>query len=1211
MGSFSWNPTTNEILWSDNMYQLYGLEPSGFKPSIESASRFIHPDDVDIANSVLGKLIAEKKSQTIAEYRIITAEDKILWLHGTSHILLDVNGEIKELIGTVLDITERKKAEELLLKNKNRLDHALLKIGTGAWELDLKTMGSWRSFQHDQIFGYNKPLEEWTYDTFLKHVVAEDKEMVNKKFQASLSDKTDWDFECRIKRNDDGKIRWIWANSNHEYNEQKESIKIYGIVQDITEQKIAEDKLRGSEVKFKSLMQQSPFIVELYDLDGLQVSVNKAYEELWGFPAETTLFKLNLLESKEVEDTGLLEYIKRAYAGESVDVPVYMFDPTGDTEAKGKGRVRWLSTRVYPIKDEFEKVVNIVIVHQDVTDQKQYEEDLMESLQREQLLADIVRESSVGIAIGYPDGRLGMCNLAYQQITGYNEKELKTINWNKVLTPPEWEEVESAKLQEINRTRKPVKYEKEYIRKDGSRVPVELLVNPRLDDRGEVEYYFAFVIDISERKKVENALKESEERFRSIVEQSPLSTQMFTPDGMTAQVNRAYEDLWGISLEELKGYNILEDQQLVSQGIMPYIQGAFSGEAASIPVIEYDSAKSLGTGKKMWVQSRIYPVKDNAGNIDKVILIHEDITERKQAETALRENEILLKQTQEISKVGGWSYEVKTGESKFTDEIYKIYGLPVGAHFGTEQGMEFYHPDYQEIISEAFSKIITEGIAYDLEVQFINAKGGNLWVRTIGNAVFDGGKVVKVNGILMDITDSKQAETELLESKSFFEQLFIQSSTSTQLLDREGWCIRINPILSELFGVMPEYIEGKKYNILKDDEIIRTGVIKHLKRVFEKKETVRWEVNFDIQHASESTKVKVSKPEKKWFSNIAYPILDTQGDLIYVIVQHEDITERKIAESHIKESEYRLAALINNTSDHIWSFDRNYNYIIFNNTYSKMFFNEFGVELKKGLNSKDFLKPEELDFWVPLCESVFEGENKTFEFAHNFNGIIHYFQTSLNPIYEGDIVTGVSAMSVNITEVKTATHLLKESEERFNLAVKGSNDAIWDWDNMESDEYWWSDRLYEILGYKPDEVEARISNWKKWTHPGDSATVMDALTKHFNENSPYQVEFRMLKKGGDYVWVSVRGESVRDENGKPVRMVGSMTDITERKLAEDELEQHRKNLEKLVIERTIELERKNTDLERMNKLFVGRELRMVELKEKIAQLELILKNPQK
>ncbi len=166
----------------------------------------------------------------------------------------------------------------------------------------------------------------------------------------------------------------------------------------------------------------------------------------------------------------------------------------------------------------------------------------------------------------------------------------------------------------------------------------------------------------------------------------------------------------------------------------------------------------------------------------------------------------------------------------------------------------------------------------------------------------------------------------------------------------------------------------------------------------------------------------------------------------------------------------------------------------------------------------------------------------------------------------------------DITERKLASEKLKESEERFDLAVKGSNDAIWDWDNMESDEYWWSDRLYEILGYKPGEVEARVSNWLKWMHPDDSNSVMEVLNKHFEKNLPYQVEFRVQKKGGDYIWVAIRGESVRDENGKPVRMAGSFSDITDRKRAEEKIKKLNEELENRVVERTDELTRSQTAL---------------------------------
>jgi PAS domain S-box-containing protein len=134
---------------------------------------------------------------------------------------------------------------------------------------------------------------------------------------------------------------------------------------------------------------------------------------------------------------------------------------------------------------------------------------LENSRNREKYLADIIRNASVAVGVGYPDGRLGIVNTAFQKLTGYSEEELKSIDWNDVLTPPEWVEEEQEHLRELERTGKPVKYEKEYIRKDGSRVPIELVVHIIFNSKGDIGHYFSFITDITERKIAESKMKKS------------------------------------------------------------------------------------------------------------------------------------------------------------------------------------------------------------------------------------------------------------------------------------------------------------------------------------------------------------------------------------------------------------------------------------------------------------------------------------------------------------------------------------------------------------------------------------------------------------------------------------------------------------------------------------------------------------------------------
>lgn len=140
-------------------------------------------------------------------------------------------------------------------------------------------------------------------------------------------------------------------------------------------------------------------------------------------------------------------------------------------------------------------------------------------------------------------------------------------------------------------------------------------------------------------QEMQQKLRSSENRYRSLVEQSPFSLQVLSPDGHTLQVNKAWEALWGVSAEQIQNYNPLQDQQLEKKGILPYLEQGFAGSATEIPPVNYNPAEhSLypGPNRDHWVRAYVYPIKDQAGMVSEVVLLHEDVTDKKRFDDAIR-----------------------------------------------------------------------------------------------------------------------------------------------------------------------------------------------------------------------------------------------------------------------------------------------------------------------------------------------------------------------------------------------------------------------------------------------------------------------------------------------------------------------------------------------------------------------------------------------
>jgi len=253
--------------------------------------------------------------------------------------------------------------------------------------------------------------------------------------------------------------------------------------------------------------------------------------------------------------------------------------------------------------------------------------------------------------------------------------------------------------------------------------------------------------------------------FKTIFQQSPVSTQVFTPDGETVLVNAAWEKVWNVTFAQVKQYNILQDKQLIETGTMAYIHRGFAGEIVTIPPIKYDATRTIDIAGMIpfkWLQAIMYPIRDDAGEITLLVLQHEDITEQKEAQEHLQISEERLRLALKAGKIGVWDWDILNNIITWSDRVYEFYeAIPKTFAVTYENFQKQLHPDDAQRAQEAIEQAVAGTVPYNVTYRIVTLKGKVCWIASSATVTRDAsGNPLRMLGATIDVTEQKKVEQD-------------------------------------------------------------------------------------------------------------------------------------------------------------------------------------------------------------------------------------------------------------------------------------------------------------------------------------------------------------------------------------------------------------------------------------------------------------------
>ncbi|MFA4877318.1 MAG: PAS domain S-box protein [Methanoregula sp.] len=1142
------------------------LRVTGFDPSEmigKDPFDYVHPDDRDRMKQAFDEVVNRANSGIPTEFRILHADGHYVDVESIANNLLAIP-EIDGIVVTTRPITERKRAEEALRErertlriNDERLRMAQVIGQTGSWEYSLATNTIWGSEEGLRIFGFAAQAGDFPIEDI--EACIQERDRVHQALVDLITSGKEYNIEYTINPADGSLPKVIHSVARLKRDTEGNPVRVLGVIQDVTEQNRVNDELSFKNAILSTQQEASPDGILIVDENGKILNYNRKFITLWNIP-------------DEILASGLDEPVLQYVVGQLADKEAFLSRVRYLYEHKDEksfeelylrdGRV--LERYSAPMLGEYGKYYGRVWYFRDISGRRQAEVEksrfgrILDNSLNEIFIFDAETLRFIDVNQGAREN-LGYTLDELRMLTPLDIKPEYTLrDFETLIAPLRSGEKEEQVFTTVHK------------RKDGSRYPVE--VHLQLSRTGISPVFFAIILDITERRQAEEALRQSEAKFRGMAERISDIVLVVDKDLSVTYASPSALKLTGKEASDILGKPLRIGN--LSPAEQEKIHTAFLDNKALKTTGPVEITLRIPEHGSRVLEFHGVPIQER-GVFQGVQLVAHDITGLRKAQDELRSayehlaaNEEELRQN--YNELHRHEEVLRESEEKFRSLVEhsldgilitdfsgallfanRAAGLIVDipdpeAIVGKTNVLEFVAKEYQADVLEDFKKN-SKGIdSYLVNYKLVTRTNREVWVECIGKKIpFRDTEAVLIS--MRDVTERKKAEEHIRESESKFATVFRSSPVALTLVSAtDGIFIDVNDAFVRNTGYSREEVTGKtseQLGLIPDD-----GDRQKLASAIRSRQEV---CGMEI-----SCRTKTGESRNCRFSS---RIILMQAKP-FILSTIEDNTERRRADEQLRESEERFRSLYTNMIEAVVLHELTYNEQGIPDDYrilemNPAFEKHLGISRetvigKTGREAFGVTEPPYFDIYTRVALT---GKPEVFETY--FPPLDKYFSISVYCPVKGHFAT----IFEDITDRKRA----EEENWKAREILEGIINSI-------QVRVFWKDWNLNYLGCNvpfardagfetPAEVIGRddfAMGWREMAEryrSDDRAVIESAIPKMF-------IEEPQRTPSGETIMLLTTKIPLRDAGGKVIGVLGTYINITDRKKIEDTLRENRLKL---------------------------------------------------